>query len=414
VNGASRVGGLTGYQEYTDIRQCLNTGNVVAADDIAGGLVGEMDFAAIRNSYNTGQVTVSNGNVAGGLVGDLADAELFNSYSTGAVSANLQAGGLVGAVQNSSSTASYWVVASSGQSGSAIGNTATLAQLRDPDFLFAAGWDLLCETDNGSADHWVIATDAPHLGPRLAWEGYDYALSAQAAPQVHDTVHCAAATLVVAPLTTLGTGEVFDWSLDSTNFTLLDRATLTLNASDTVYVRVRNTATKCVSRIARIRATIGTAPATPTISRNGDVLQSSAATGNQWLDGNMTAIEGATGTSFTPTANGVYYVRVLSGICSATSAPQTFFFTDRAAASATAPAIALWPNPVQAALQLHMAQPLGAQLLVQDLSGRTLLSQTLQPGTAQHTIAVPQLAPGVYILNVQGQGWQSTHRFVKQ
>ena len=70
-----------------------------------------------------------------------------------------------------------------------------------------------------------------------------------------------------------------------------------------------------------ITMTVNATPATPTISQAGLVLTSSSATGNQWYL-NGTLIVGATGQTYTVTANGTYTVVVTTGGCSSsTSAP---------------------------------------------------------------------------------------------
>ena len=68
--------------------------------------------------------------------------------------------------------------------------------------------------------------------------------------------------------------------------------------------------------------TVCALPPVPTIGRDGNVLTSSAAAGNQWLKDDAD-ISGATGTTFTPTSPGDYAVRVTVNQCSSLSTAVT-------------------------------------------------------------------------------------------
>ncbi|MGI4740748.1 MAG: T9SS type A sorting domain-containing protein [Janthinobacterium lividum] len=78
---------------------------------------------------------------------------------------------------------------------------------------------------------------------------------------------------------------------------------------------------------------------------------------------------------------------------------------------ATTPAatstFALFPNPAsgQVTLQLPASASGPAQVVLRDLSGRSVLTQALRSGT-DTTISLPaSLAAGVYLLQVQGSGF---------
>lgn len=65
----------------------------------------------------------------------------------------------------------------------------------------------------------------------------------------------------------------------------------------------------------------------PLISQNGNTLTSSISSGNQWYNGSN-VISGATGSSFSPTASGLYSVLVTNANgCSRTSSPFNFSYT---------------------------------------------------------------------------------------
>jgi hypothetical protein len=78
-----------------------------------------------------------------------------------------------------------------------------------------------------------------------------------------------------------------------------------------------------------------------------------------------------------------------------------------ATAAATTAELSVFPNPAsgQVTVQLPTAAGSAAQLLLTDLSGRTVLTQPLAGGT-KATISLPaSLGTGIYLLKVQGAGW---------
>lgn len=85
-----------------------------------------------------------------------------------------------------------------------------------------------------------------------------------------------------------------------------------ISATTTYYVSVLNAA-GCEGARAAVTAEIGSV--TPAITQDGDLLTSNYETGNQWYL-NGTAIEGATGKTYTATESGVYKLVVTSGNCS--------------------------------------------------------------------------------------------------
>ena len=91
------VGGVVGYSEYGTVKNCYNTG-AVSGDINVGGVVGYNKFGTVENCYNTGAVT-GTGKFVGGVVGYIEFGEVENCYSTGAVSGNINVGGVVGYIE---------------------------------------------------------------------------------------------------------------------------------------------------------------------------------------------------------------------------------------------------------------------------------------------------------------------------
>ena len=130
---AWNVGGLAGAVEYdgsTTITQCYTEGSInVPNGGKAGGLIGWTiggdRRVSVENSYSNAQVTANDG--AGGLIGGAKLTNIYYCYAVGKVkTVGEVVGGLVGDIDTSTATSSYWSAELTGQLRSALGmNTAT-------------------------------------------------------------------------------------------------------------------------------------------------------------------------------------------------------------------------------------------------------------------------------------------------
>jgi hypothetical protein len=77
-------------------------------------------------------------------------------------------------------------------------------------------------------------------------------------------------------------------------------------------------------------------------------------------------------------------------------------------------ALHLWPNPANDLLYVTLADPVHGrtQLRVVDMAGRTVLEADAQQGL--HAIAVDALAPGTYVLLLEGPQQRAQQLFVRQ
>jgi len=143
----------------------------------------------------------------------------------------------------------------------------------------------------------------------------------------------------------------------------------------------------------------------PTITQSGNILSSSEATGNQWLNASQQPIAGATGQTYTPPASGTYYVRYINATsgCIATSLAFSFVLTSRTA-SLAAGGIQLYPNPSSGTLNVAIATPGSYSLQLADLQGRVVYTTTLS-GSASGTttsLQLPSLPAGLYSVQIAG------------
>jgi len=158
---------------------------------------------------------------------------------------------------------------------------------------------------------------------------------------------------------------------------------------------------------------VGSFPATPTISQVGNVLMSSSATNNQWyLNGVL--ISGATAQSYTVTQDGTYSVVVSSQYgCSTSSSTLSVILTSVADATSIN-SIQLSPNPVKDVVFINslVKEPKSVSYMIYSMSGQLVKNGTLTLNSRE-SISVSDLASGVYEIKFNVNQSNSTYKFVK-
>jgi hypothetical protein len=156
------LGGLVGNNGPNgSITYSCATGDVRALGSASslGGLVG-YNGGKIINCFATGAVTGGEQNrTIGGLVGCHMGCIVANCYSTGQVTGRDVLGnnsGLVGDGDSRSVYRCFWDIVSSGVSESVGGMGLTTEQMQDPNTFLNAGWDMVGERANGTADLWIM------------------------------------------------------------------------------------------------------------------------------------------------------------------------------------------------------------------------------------------------------------------
>jgi hypothetical protein len=146
-----------------------------------------------------------------------------------------------------------------------------------------------------------------------------------------------------------------------------------------------------------ISITVVANPAIPTISAVGNILQSSATSGNQWFL-NGQSINGATNQQYTVQASGLYTVQVTVNGCTATSAAYNFVATATVDPSVWNYDVKLFPNPVNETLYIinHSSRKLAIRLI--DITGKELVELNLN--TANGSIDMAKFAKGVYVVSI--------------
>jgi hypothetical protein len=142
--------------------------------------------------------------------------------------------------------------------------------------------------------------------------------------------------------------------------------------------------------------TVNPAPAKPTITRTvGNTLQSSYATGNQW-QANGVDITGETSQSYTATADGKYNVRYTdANTCKAVS--DTFDLTLVGTLSNLETRFHISPNPSNGSFRIE-ASNAGKADRVRVYNS---LGALIYTGSAVSNIILPQMAPGLYRVQLE-------------
>ncbi len=177
ISGTGTVGGLVGSTTGT-IKECYSLGQVTGANR-TGGFAGEIGLNAnVSNCYTSSNLV--NQAYAGGFAGYISgsNAKVDKCYATGTFSnktgyANI--GGFAGAINAQASvTSSFWDTEVSGITTSAAGEGKTTAELKSVATFVNEGWDLVCESANGTSDIWALTEDGNNGYPFLAWQGLVY------------------------------------------------------------------------------------------------------------------------------------------------------------------------------------------------------------------------------------------------
>ncbi len=141
-------------------------------------------------------------------------------------------------------------------------------------------------------------------------------------------------------------------------------------------------------------------PDQPMVTRFDSLLVSSAFTGNQWYDQHG-AIYGATENTFTPGANGSYYVIVTLNGC--VSLPSDTTLINTGIHELSHADWRIWPIPANQTLLLKSpSQNIGKyQLSIIHIDGRVLLQQEITPtGSGATEINISGVPEGVHLLRI--------------
>jgi photosystem II stability/assembly factor-like uncharacterized protein len=189
-----------------------------------------------------------------------------------------------------------------------------------------------------------------------------------------------------------------------------NNGTAITGATGTTYVAttagiytVKTTSGACISNAStNTLVTVTPIPAQPVITQNGGVLQSSAASGNQWYFNGTLLPLNATSQTYTPTATGEYtVVATVNGCASPASTPFPFAIT-----AINSPELdnqlVIAPNPVSSKLAItYKGNAARFQISLLDFSGKQVLAQSTF--TTSYTLDMSSFSAGPYIIRITNE-----------
>lgn len=211
-----------------------------------------------------------------------------------------------------------------------------------------------------------------------------------------------------------GSAPAYLWRKNgtSTGFAGNPYISSTLNDGDVISVQMTSNA-QCATPASvlspSVTAVVYTTPTQPVISQSGNLLSSSAATGNQWYL-NGIVISGATSSALLATATGFYSVEVTSAN-GCTSPASAALYIDLTGFNTldTETYLQIFPNPAALALYIQSSSTI-ERVAVYNTSGVLLMEHS----EYSLPIDISQLAKGIYVLKVSGPQGILFRKFIKE
>lgn len=229
-----------------------------------------------------------------------------------------------------------------------------------------------------------------------------------------DTTICGGDTVNLAVSGNLNDASKWYWYTGSCMGTLIDSgATLTVAPGDTTTYYVMGLGGCVVSGACTPMTIEADSVPKPTITVASPQLTSSAASGNQWYTGGQ-PINGATGHTYTATADGWYQVMVSDGTCGSMS-DSVFVHVTGLSQVLKVTDVAVFPIPFDNEINVDIQLPLSHlqqwHLSVADNIGRVVYTQSILHN--KNTIDLKYLSSGIYFLTIDAPTGRQVYKVVK-
>jgi len=141
-----------------------------------------------------------------------------------------------------------------------------------------------------------------------------------------------------------------------------------------------------------------------TISEASGVLTSSATSGNQWYEETLGIINNATSQTYTPIADGHYYVVVTdANSCDVTSNVINFIYTGIDNVTEV-PTIKLYPNPTNGIVNISFGQEIVGDVMIENIIGKKVyIAKVNQTKDSVKAIDLSKFASGTYFVIIKNE-----------
>lgn len=220
-------------------------------------------------------------------------------------------------------------------------------------------------------------------------------LPAIAITQSGPTSFCQGENVVLS--STQNSGSNYQWYRDGISIIGAVNYAYTAVSSGDYNVMVNNG--NCTDTVNAIVVKVNPFPAKPVISKNGNILSSTATAGNQWLF-NSTLIIGATNQDYLPQDSGQYAVRVTENGCTVSS--DIFNFITASENPGEWSRLTIFPNPVTDVLNVKNPDLLKLNISIVNLSGNVVYDNRIRK--SEIDINMQGMVSGVYWLVITNLG----------
>jgi hypothetical protein len=203
-------------------------------------------------------------------------------------------------------------------------------------------------------------------------------------------------------------GVTYQWLKNNLNIANATSATYTANAAG-AYTVIANLNGCASAASLPINLTVAGVPATPSVTRTGNLLTSNRPADNQWFK-NSVAIPGATATTYTVTSNGIYSVKVITNGCSSSSSNIITINTLGINDDKNNLEVSIFPNPSASIFNLVLQEGKTNTLIVSDLTGKVMQHETVNSKTTQ--LDLSQAAKGIYLLKIVSEGKTAIRKLI--